>query len=312
MFCVVVGQVLELGATFSDGLPHEKRRAAAATSQVSGYRRVARNGAAVTTHRAARKPVLGAVQSGASRLRFWEGRPRRLQVARGSADNLPGLAIGRRRYREARAVLAHAASTSNSAVLLTGRLKRDCAHAKESPHLYSGRRPNRSNFGPPPFGGRLAHVASVSGLIGKPHALSFSASCRRVNLVSGVMLSGVMFHRSIARNHARRCKQGHKRSRDMRGVYSETGDPKPLDEHRRDRFCFPRRGVRILRADTLLGVGALSGEHTPRTSRSDPFNDLPPRSARHRSIVRASMTFPFGCLMPARLSCAASHLLAAC
>ena len=52
----------------------------------------------------------------------------------------------------------------------------------------------------------------------------------------------------------------------------------------------------------------------PRTNianaSSEPFRDLPPSSVRQRVIARAPMARPLGCLIPACLNSAASHLLA--
>ena len=67
-------------------------------------------------------------------------------------------------------------------VLWRGALVAPCAQASASPQRYSARPENRLYGGPPP---RVALVASVFGLIGKPAIVNVSAVWSRVKRQSG-------------------------------------------------------------------------------------------------------------------------------
>jgi hypothetical protein len=79
--------------------------------------------------------------------------------------------------------------------------RRPSAHARESPHLYSGTRPNSLYGGPPP---RLALVASVLSEIGKPAAVKAAAVAVRRRRISG--LSGTGLTICLARVSADECQ----------------------------------------------------------------------------------------------------------
>lgn len=68
-------------------------------------------------------------------------------------------------------------------VLWRGAVVTPCAQASASPQTYNARPENKLYGGPPP---RVALVASVFGLIGKPAVVKASAVCSRVNRLSGV------------------------------------------------------------------------------------------------------------------------------